>query len=681
MGFLAPAFLLGLLALSVPVLIHLVHRERRQTLVFPSLMFLRRVPHRSVRRRRIRQWLLLALRCAALALLAVAFAHPVLRGNDRAAPAAGGARATVVLVDRSYSMGYGGRWPQALAAARSTLGDLGGDDVAGLVFFAEDADATGPLTPDRALLEAALDEAELGWGGTRFAPALALGTRLLDESGLKRRELVLISDFQRRALDGLDDVRIPEGTDLRWVDLSAPETQNRGITDVTLQRVYEGGRERVAIAARVARQGPGSGQPVPVTLELGGRVLDTKVLDLRDETAATVRFDPVAFPEGAQRALVRLEPDALPQDDAFRFVLAPGRALGVLIVGRDGGRSGESLFLRRALAIGERPSFDVRVRARSALRPQDLAGARVVVLNDTAWPAAEAGESLRAFVAQGGGVVAALASRTAPAAWDGSATELLPGAIGDRVVDRSADWGGTLAFLDYDHPVFELFRRPRSGDFSTARFLRYRTLGAGDAGVLARFDDGAAALVETRLGEGRVLFWTSSLDTLWNDLPLQPVFLPFLHRLVAHAARYDELPAWRRVGDVVELPELEEGRWVGLTPGAERALAEGDRDARFLKLETAGFYELRPSGDEDAAAVLTVAVNVDPAESDLTAADPEEVAGGLTRLATSAGSSGALPSAAEREQRQNVWWFVLLAAVAVLAAETALSNRLSQAER
>jgi len=344
-------------------------------------------------------------------------------------------------------------------------------------------------------------------------------------------------------------------------------------------------------------------------------------------------------------------------------------------VGRDGGRPSESLFLRRALSIGDRPRFDVRLRERSALRAQDLAGARVVVLNDTPWPD---GPALSAFVEQGGGVVAALGARSSPGGRGGVPSELKVSAEA-RVVDRSGDWGGTLAFLDYDHPVFELFRRPRSGDFASARFLRYRTLRAEDASVLARFDDGAPALVEARLGEGRVLLWSSSLDTLWNDLPLQPVFLPFVHRLLAHAAGYGEGPAWRQVGEVLELPELENGRWVGLTPDAEKGLADGN--GRFVKLDAAGFYELRPSGDEDGAPVLTVAVNVDPAESDLTAADPEEVAGGLTRLGGPASSASEPPTPEERAHRQNGWWFVLLAALAVLAGETALSNRLSEAVR
>ena len=76
MAFLAPLLLLGLAALAVPVLIHLTHRERGQVISFPSLMFLERVPYRSMRRQKIRNWPLFLLRCAAVILLILAFARP-----------------------------------------------------------------------------------------------------------------------------------------------------------------------------------------------------------------------------------------------------------------------------------------------------------------------------------------------------------------------------------------------------------------------------------------------------------------------------------------------------------------------------------------------------------------------------------------------------------------------------
>ena len=89
-----------------------------------------------------------------------------------------------------------------------------------------------------------------------------------------------------------------------------------------------------------------------------------------------------------------------------------------------------------------------------------------------------------------------------PRAWEGDAATLLPGAFG-APVDRSADRGASLAYVDDTSPVFALFRGPHSGDFSSARFFRYRPLEVKD-GVLARFvadgvDEAALERAKTRL--------------------------------------------------------------------------------------------------------------------------------------------------------------------------------------
>src|SRR4029078_11331161 len=109
MNFLAPAFLPGLAAIAVPVLIHLINRERKVVVEFPSLMFLQRIPYRSVRRKKIRHLLLLILRCLALALLAAAFARPFFE-KRQAVIGDKGAREVVILLDRSSSMGYADRF-------------------------------------------------------------------------------------------------------------------------------------------------------------------------------------------------------------------------------------------------------------------------------------------------------------------------------------------------------------------------------------------------------------------------------------------------------------------------------------------------------------------------------------------------------------------------------------------
>ena len=77
MSFLNPLFLLGLAAVTVPVIVHLVRRTQAPRVEFPSLMFVRRIPQRTIRRRRMQNWLLFALRCLAFMLLVFAFVQPI----------------------------------------------------------------------------------------------------------------------------------------------------------------------------------------------------------------------------------------------------------------------------------------------------------------------------------------------------------------------------------------------------------------------------------------------------------------------------------------------------------------------------------------------------------------------------------------------------------------------------
>ena len=213
MAFLAPLFLAGLVALAVPIFVHLTHKERKDVVVFPSLMFLTKIPYQAVRRQRIRNWLLFALRCLAVILLALAFARPFLTRPAGAAPVRGlGARELVILVDRSYSMAYGDRWTRAVDAAKRAIASLGAGDRASLVLFDATATAATEPTGDKAILTTAIDRVKPGAAVTRYEPAFKLAQRVLADSKLPRREVLLISDFQRIGWDGRDSPSLPAGT-------------------------------------------------------------------------------------------------------------------------------------------------------------------------------------------------------------------------------------------------------------------------------------------------------------------------------------------------------------------------------------------------------------------------------------------------------------------------------------
>jgi hypothetical protein len=279
-------------------------------------------------------------------------------------------------------------------------------------------------------------------------------------------------------------------------------------------------------------------------------------------------------------------------------------------------------------------------------------------------------EGLAKFVEGGGGLFVAFGER---AAWPAAVASAIAGLPGGTT-DRTRGTPGRIGSVEYGHPVFESFRAPRSGDFSVARFYTYRQVTPEQGTqVLARYDDGAPALLERKVGKGRTLAWTSTLDVGWNDLALKPVFLPFIHRIGATLASYQQRPAYRTVGDVAPADVGSPGAApVILTPAGQRL--PDDAQPGLVELKEQGFYQIR-AGERDPEP-RALAANVDLAESDLTVIDPQEVVAGVTGLAGGAAAPGsnATVTNEERERTQRVWWYVLFAGLLLLAGETLLAN-------
>jgi hypothetical protein len=215
--------------------------------------------------------------------------------------------------------------------------------------------------------------------------------------------------------------------------------------------------------------------------------------------------------------------------------------------------------------------------------------------------------------------------------------------------------------------------------------MRYRSLQASpDARAIARFDDGGIAAAERRVGAGRVIVLTTTLDQSWNDLELKPVYLPLVHQLVKYVGRYEQSSSWSTVGQVVDLATALKSKVdrVVVTPGGQR-LQFSANDPSILELDEHGVYEIRaaaaPSARPD-----RIAVNIDPAESDLTPLDTSELVASATGHASQAEAASTEPASLtpeEAEKRQNLWWYLLIGGLALLVAETVVANRLSRHER
>lgn len=661
LAFLAPAFLLALAAIAAPVVVHLRQRERREPVRFPSLMFLRAIAHRSTERRRIvHPWLLL-FRAAALAAVAVAFSRPFWRSpRDRAVVARGG-RTVILAIDRSLSMGYRGVLDRAKDSAAAALAGLGSGDRAALVTFDETAAVAAELTADVGGVRRALARIEPSGRNTRLAAGLRAARELAALAEGAPPEIVVISDFQRSALTGLESVAAPTAGRLRMVSVGAADRPNTRVVGAEFDRREGPGTNQLTVAATVA--GSGGARAVKARLIVNGRPLAEATVATPTRGLAAVSFPAVTVPPGPALGAIALEPDDLPADDTLRFVVPVGGGVPIVLLDPAGDPE-QSLYLERALEIGKAPSFAVQL-SRRGMPAGGGDGVRTVVV--TTWTGLGPGvvSGLERFVSDGGGLVA-VASGPLPA-W-------LP-VRGGKVIEREPSSAGRWSRLDGSHPVLEPFREALTTDFGAARFFRYRDLVPDSAAVVpARFDDGRPALVEGRHGAGRILVVAAGLDARTGDLPVQPVFLPLVHRLVAYAGGIGAEARWQDVGAAVTVPDVAGDLTVRGPAGPGVAVKRGEA----FVLDGPGFFEA--ASDLARAPVARWAANPSAEESDLAAVDPREALGQLRAPADSASERQPEAVAAAVDERNQSWWLPLLAVVLLLlGAETWQVLRLERA--
>lgn len=669
MGFLVPAFLAGMLALAVPVLMHLRDKNEDTPIRFPSLMFLLRLPIRTSDRRKVTDWPLLLLRALAVALLVFAFSRPFF-GEVADASTDQRARSVVLMVDRSMSMGYEGTWAAARDSARAVIDGLDARDQVAVVLFDEEALVAQDWTGDHAAARAVLDAAEPVARGTRMSSALRAARGLLLSAPPGAPELLVVSDLQRSGLAGVAGLELPAGVELRAVQVVGAETRpNTAIGGVEARRIASGDRVQLQVQARVTTRELAAPRRARLALTIGGRDAGAREVTLPANGDLNVVFDAVPAPVGAVDGSVRIEADALPGDDTFHFALGADDELRIVLVAPDDLRRDELLFVERALAIGRAPAVRIERRRPGTLDAAALVRASLVMLWDVAPPTGAQGTALDAWVAQGGGLVIHAGSRLGAR----KLTSLAATTSVDGMADRRTGGGAVLGELRGDHPLFTPFRSSQAA-ISAPRFWQFpRLTPAVGTDVLARFDDGQPAVLERLVGEGRVLVLGLALDVRDGDFPLQPAFLPLMRRVALHGAGHEATPLARATGESW-VPKGVRRAPVIRAPDGELIRPDAPGAGAALILALPGVYAAYEER-VDGAPRARVAVNVAAAESDLVAADPQELLLGVTASTDSTARDAGVQTALEVEGRQGAWRVLLLIVAALLVAESLVAGR------
>lgn len=721
MAFLNPLLLFGIIGIVAPIIIHLLAKKKIKRVVWAAMRFLQNVVEKNQRRLTLEDLILLLLRCALLVLLALALARPSFKKGGLAGFGDSNETAIIAL-DNSASMsqndGAVSKFEQAQKAAEEVLDSLpSGSSVA--VWLVSDVvkNVIPEPTHDLALVRKSIREAQRSDRGTVMSSAIRLMVEVLQRQPAAVKQLFLITDGQsngwkqlaetRALLEGAKDVHA------RFVLLGESELHNLGVTGLRMASALAPVNEAVRFEIEVANYGTSEAKNVPVGLGIDDEPPgDDATIDTIPAGESKKISLYATFREAGDHSVVaRLPADRNPADDQRALAVRVIGEINVLLVDGDPGiepRESEVFYLHNALTpvpAEQREKYYIKTKT---IPPAELAATKLgdyeaVVLANVADVPESVLAALERYLHSGGGLMIFPGGKISPRFYNEkmfAERAFLPAAFGEAHGNaEQQELFFTLQRKDYEHPIVSIWRDPGAGSLATAHFYRAFTLQpaktptarpeAGPPAVVLKYSDGQPAVMERTWGFGRVVQFSSTVDSAWNDLCIRPVFLPLIHRTLGALVTRQEEHLNVRVG--ARLSAAMDAELIGKdllikSPGAKASevalqrvtAVNGVPLLQFEATERAGVYEVR-QGD-DATPLLRFAAQADPAESnlqELTTLDWKTFDGVAQVFRWTLGMR--LRGQLQQERTGNEFWLAIaLVALAVAVAETTLGNQWSR---
>lgn len=679
MSFLTPLFLAGIALVAGPIIFHLIRQAPRNRVVFSSTEFLEASPPRAKQRSRIQNPLLLLLRCLAIALLALAFARPFFSSDNPASLAMDVKRDVVLVVDESASMSRDGVWEAALEQIEAVIEGVGEGDRLSIIAFTDVAEKlvtaeqwTSWASGQRAQrsLAALEDRRPSDYpGALDVAIESALHElELIRESRARQGlgEIILVSDFAAgSSISGLAGIEWPSNVSLKRIQVETPVATKT--PNLSLRWLGWAERSGEAAAARLALVTDQPTTPIEASISVfrasdGQRIATTPIRRVAREPQSLVTIDipledmgaPLRFAVEAQDAadfdnILPVAPQHVPTSRIYHY--GSGEASNP---------ESAAYFLAKAIAGIQSPNVQLISGERAATARQSP---DAIVIHGSINPDAidQVGEALR----QGADVLIIVNTE--------QQTELLDELSGEAGWSVQPTGLNNVLYGDisFRHPLFSQYSDARYSNFTSIRVWRPFAITPPPSltpEVLARFEDENMAVLELSIGQGRLIVWAHGWSPKDSNWVLSTKFVPWLHRFASRSIGGQPPPSNAILDSKTPAAYGGVDDWSRLVDGEQQ---------RPAPPQHAGLYRAT-IGD----APIWIALQHAPSESNLIPFDqeawdqlglPEQTPGLQQRLEQQLAAREQARNALETEQQQRIWRWLLLAALAVLMLESAIS--------
>ncbi|KPK95983.1 hypothetical protein AMJ80_02555 [bacterium SM23_31] len=677
MSFINPLFLIAISTALLPIIYHLIRKLRARKIRFSSLIFLKATPKELIKKRRLRDLILLIVRSCILGFLAFAFARPFLPEEDIPFVAQIEDKSVVILIDNSYSMQYDDLFEQSLDKANELIDNAGFADELSIIVFSDEAEQVTRLDGDIGLQRDILRSmVNISNRATDFYKPITLAEEILKDAKHQKREIVLISDFQNYAWSSrFDNWNLDKNIKFIPEQISSDKPVNSYVAQFNRKVARSGEDVATEYDIQVEFQGKDPNRDYELSLSVNGKEVEKKKIE-------TMKSDQVIFQQfnlkrGTYQGYVALEDDKLNIDNKYYFSYEIVDRPSILCIDESpSSEENDVFFLGNAFEMGDKSDYSFNTGNKSSLTRTQLINHDLVILTNLGSLTSQQLTNLKRYVEDGGTIVISPGGRINIQRFSNYLEEFGIGRADEIIEMLSLREIAIMGEYDQHHPIFSVFAETGAGDLFRPRFYKYIKINPDtSASVLATLNTEDPLLIERKLGGGKILIYASTFDKSWTDLPLTEIYVPFVYQLAKYAVTTKQRKTDFFVGEPIMLKGKSGEVWEVSAPGDKifKVTMDETGTGYFRETGDAGNY-IAAYGSE----MYYFSVNVDTRESELIMRDAEEAYAAVAQPSEEVEQELKKAALAEHkldEKRQKLWRYVILFVVLLLLFETYYANR------
>lgn len=627
MTFLNPAALWGLLALSVPIIVHFFNLQRPKQVLFSNVAFVKEVKRTVVRRVNFQRWLLLILRLLAMAAVVFLFANPIKVESGK--QLLQGSRSVAIIVDNSESMRSsnerGEYFRQAISLSRNLVKAYDQEDeflVTGSSNLSLQSGFTG-----KSEIGDHLEQLSLEQNTRSLGDLLSVAPNLFDRASGAVKELYIISDFQESTVltDSAELLLSDSSILVRLLPVASRQPDNVYVEDHQVVSKILAQDRPVTFQLSLVNGGRNAIQDLNVRIVLEGTVvaISNQALDAEEKKPIELSFIPNK--SGWLSGYIELDDQPIDFDNRRYFSLYVPSQEKVLLV------ESQSSPNIKLLYEDVFKQFDTKVISDRNLASINFQDYRSIIWTGLNRLSTGLASQLSDFVRTGGSLLVFPGESVDATSWNSWLASMKIGKIDAQI---EVEEGVEARSYDLQHPVFEGIYTSQEAranpDF--VRVFKYYPLALTGAIPQARIlsiDGRTPLLVENSVGAGQFFLFSFFSSNSWSDLQVKTIFPPLLFRITQLMNQSGNLSFDQEIGAFAPLElkastqkRLDLRNQKGETFTPERYEQAGRSRLVFdnMSLE-AGNYEVI----QDDSVLMSVSFNVSDQESMLSFAQEEEL--------------------------------------------------------